>query len=61
LKYGMSMIENLMRIKTDGLQSFIKQENSKWTCPGCGKTICVHEAACLVCKRPWRKDAAKPN
>ena len=54
LKYGMSMIENLQSIAADGLASFLEREKRKWTCPGCGATICVHEAACLVCGRPWR-------
>lgn len=53
-KYGMSMIENLRRIDTDGLRRFLEQEKTKWTCPGCGSTICVHKAACLVCRREWR-------
>jgi hypothetical protein len=53
-KYGMSMIENLRSIEADGLASFVEREKSKWTCVGCGATICVHEALCLVCKRKWR-------
>ena len=53
-KYGMSMLENLRRIETDGLRSFVVQEKVKWACPGCGATICVHKAFCLVCERRWR-------
>jgi len=52
-KYGMSMLENLRCIEADGLASFVEQEKSKWKCPGCGATICVHEASCLVCRRNW--------
>ena len=53
-KYGMSMLENLRRIETDGLRSFVEQEKTKWVCPGCGATICVHKGFCLVCERRWR-------
>jgi hypothetical protein len=53
-KYGMSMIENLRRIKTEGLRSFVQSEKTRWACRGCGKTLCVHQAACPVCGRKWR-------
>ena len=58
MKYGMSMIENLRSIEADGLASFVEREKSRWRCPGCGATICVHEPSCLVCKRKWHEDAA---
>jgi hypothetical protein len=53
-KYGMSMIDNLGRIQRDGLRGFIANEKAKWTCPGCGETICVHNASCLACGLKWR-------
>jgi hypothetical protein len=53
-KYGMSMIENLKIIRISGIQSFIRSEQTRWACPGCGATICVHQARCLACQRKWR-------
>ena len=53
-KYEMSMIQNLRHIEIEGLRSFIEKEKSKWACPGCGATICVHKRSCLVCAREWR-------
>ena len=53
-KYGMSMIQNLRHIEIEGLRSFIEKEKSKWECPGCGATLCVHKRSCLVCAREWR-------
>ncbi len=50
-KYGMSMIQNLLSIQAAGLAAFIEQEQVRWQCPGCGATICVHEASCRICKR----------
>lgn len=48
-KYAMSMIENLEAIKAHGIRQFIRDEQDKWTCPGCGGTICVHKGRCLAC------------
>ncbi len=52
--YGMSMLENLRRIRTEGLRNFVATEPARWTCPGCGGLLCVHRAACPACARPWR-------
>jgi rubrerythrin len=52
--YGMSMIENLAKIETEGLRSFLEAEQVKWACPGCGATLCVHQRACPACGRTWR-------
>ncbi|MBN2026825.1 MAG: DUF3795 domain-containing protein [Actinobacteria bacterium] len=48
-KYGMSMIENLERIKADGIRRFLVGEEARWTCPSCGGTICVHGGRCFGC------------
>jgi hypothetical protein len=53
-KYGMSMIENLMQIKKTGIRRFITNEKRKWTCPGCGRLLCVHKSQCLSCGQAWR-------
>ena len=53
-KYGMSMLENLEKLKAVGIERFLQSERDKWACVGCGGTLCVHKAQCLVCKREWR-------
>ena len=60
-KYGMSMIENLLTIKDKGIRAFAKQEEIRWACPACGKTLCVHRDECLYCgaKRTRKKYQAK--
>jgi len=50
-KYGMSMLENLKAIERLGLERFVEQERDRWTCPGCGSLICVHQEECMVCGR----------
>lgn len=49
LKYKMSMIENLLFIKENGLQDFVKKEKDRWICLNCGGTICVHKGYCIAC------------
>lgn len=49
LKYGESPIQNLYRIKENGLPQFIDSEKEKWTCGKCGQLLCVHREVCLIC------------
>jgi hypothetical protein len=48
-KYGMSMIENLQTIEEAGIKKFLEMECSRWACPFCGGTICVHTRHCSNC------------
>jgi hypothetical protein len=48
-KYGMSMLENLDRIRELGLDRFMAIENTRWVCPSCGGPICVHDQRCYGC------------
>lgn len=48
-KYHMSMIENLEYIKENGIESFLKKEESTWSCPSCGGIICCHNGLCMKC------------
>jgi hypothetical protein len=49
-RYGMSMIENLIFIREEGVAAFTEKERVRWTCPRCGATLCVHRKFCLSCK-----------
>lgn len=48
-RYGVSVIANLERIRTAGLDCFLREEAGKWSCPGCGSRLCMHESRCLHC------------
>lgn len=48
-RYGMSMIENLNKIKESGIRKFVEFEKQRWACSNCGNIICVHKNACMVC------------
>jgi hypothetical protein len=49
LKYGESIIENFEHINELGKKMFLENQLVKWTCPVCGKLLCVHKKNCLVC------------
>jgi hypothetical protein len=53
--YGMSMIENLNFIQKKGLEKFLENEDSRWTCKVCGVGLCVHRNFCLSCNTAYAK------
>jgi len=53
-KYGMSVIANLERIKAVGVENFVAEEASKWSCPGCGSRLCMHKPRCVNCGYIWQ-------
>ena len=48
-RYGMSMVENLKMIKTQGMDSFLKNQEETHRCPNCGDVVCVHDGKCYSC------------
>jgi hypothetical protein len=55
--YDMSMIENLMNIKKNGIRKFISAQNKKYKCPECYGLISVHSKICFKCNEinSWKK------
>ncbi len=53
-KYGMSMIENLIFIKENGIKMFVELEEKKWKCEKCGSILSVHKDNCLNCDYKYR-------
>ncbi len=47
-KYRMSMIDNLLLIKKNGVRKLLQRENKKWTCK-CGETVSCHDLTCFGC------------
>lgn len=48
-RYNMSMIENLEKIRDNGIDDFLNQQEKKYQCPECGGVICVHNGICYSC------------
>lgn len=47
--YRMSEIENLRRIKAEGIKAFLKSEEKRWRCPKCGGLVSCHNGLCFNC------------
>ena len=58
-KYGMSMLENLGRIREMGLDGFMAVENARWVCPSCGGLICVHDRRCYTCGAQYERTTSR--
>lgn len=54
MKYGVSVIANLARIKAIGLESYVAEEDAKWLCSKCGSRLCMHKAHCVTCGNSWQ-------
>jgi len=48
-KYHMSMIENQIFIRDNGIERFLEKEAAKWRCPSCEGDICCHNGLCMSC------------
>ena len=50
-RYAMSMVENLKEIQTKGIETFLKNQETKYKCPNCGDVVSVHDRKCYSCKQ----------
>ena len=53
-KYSVSVIENLARIKAVGVEKFVTEETTRWSCPKCGRLLCMHKSQCVKCGHEWQ-------
>lgn len=68
-KYHMSMIDNLIMIRDNGMDAFIESQK-RFECENCGELKTVHNGLCLNCdwqklknnrKYRWGEDETKRN
>jgi hypothetical protein len=60
-KYNMSMIENLVFIRENGMEQFLDKEVKKWTCTRCGAVISCHIGFCMNCGTGGRAKISTVN
>ena len=48
-RYGVSLVENSVIVKAEGLEAFMIKEKARWTCKACGGVISLHDAECSKC------------
>ena len=53
-KIGMKFRENLISIKTVGVEKWLEEQDKKWRCPSCGKPI-TEEEKCYQCGAKLRE------
>jgi len=51
-RYGVSLIENALRLKMMGAERYLSEEREKWTCPDCGGIVSLHDRVCSDCGSP---------
>lgn len=55
-RYGASLIENSLFVKTNGLTTFMEIQKQKYTCPNCGGIISIHDRECSECKNSFNEN-----
>jgi len=48
-RYRMSMIENLIFIKENGMEKFLEEQEKTWKCQTCGELLSCHNGLCFNC------------
>lgn len=48
-KYHISLIQNGIDMKQDGIDTFLQREKEKWTCPHCHGILSLHDQCCSEC------------
>ncbi len=49
-------LPNLEKIRTMGVQAWVKKEEARWRCPQCGLPMSWYDATCARCGEPRSKD-----
>ena len=57
-KYGVSLVENLKRIREIGDEKWVKEQIEFYKCPECGGEICVHDDECYDCGHKYNPNKA---
>lgn len=53
-RYAVSIIENLARVQAIGVERFLAEEATRWSCPKCGSHLCMHRPLCINCGHLWQ-------
>jgi len=53
LRYKTGLMNNLLTIKTIGIDSYLKNEAGRWRCSACGSLLSVHSDSCAKCGKEY--------
>lgn len=57
--YGVSLINNLERVREVGVIRFLEEEQEKWKCKECGGVLSIHLKQCMFCNRERAEEDKK--
>ena len=49
LKYRTSLIENLISLRSEGMNKYLEGESERWICRNCGGVLSIHIPKCMNC------------
>ncbi len=58
-KYSISLTDNLRRLKEVGVEKWLIEQKSFYTCSQCQGEICVHDAECFDCGSKMKLNVKK--
>jgi hypothetical protein len=44
-----SLVGNLLRIQSIGVEAWLEEQEQAWSCPSCGESVCVMDRECYDC------------
>ncbi len=56
-----SPVKNLRAIREDGMEKFLENERSQWTCGECGHVVSVHTGICSGCGKQYGAKAVQTD
>ncbi len=48
-RYGISLVQNGLDAKEQGVAAFLAAQRQRWLCPACGGVVCQHDGVCRGC------------
>ncbi len=57
--FRMSLLKNLIDIKVNGMEKFLRTQEEIWQCQNCGGVICCHNGLCFQCDSESLKNKKK--
>lgn len=49
-RYRVSLVQNSLTVKENGIAAFLLDEREAWRCPHCGGVISLHDKECSECR-----------
>lgn len=54
-RYRVSLVQNSLMAREQGISALMESERRRWTCPRCGGVVSLHDARCGECLQDARR------